>query len=113
MEPKVSVIVPVYNAEQTLRKCVESLIFGLYRNIEVILVEDCSSDNSWALCQLLCEEFQSVRCVRNESNSGVSCTRNYGISLATGEYLCFVDSDDWVSGRYVSRLVTQTITPTA
>ena len=105
MEPKASIIVPVYKAEKELRKCVESLIFGAYHNLEIILVEDCSPDGSWKQCQILAEEFPEVRCVRNEKNSGVSYTRNRGISLAEGEYICFVDSDDWVSGNYVSRLV--------
>ncbi|MCF2652697.1 DUF1919 domain-containing protein [Anaeromassilibacillus senegalensis] len=105
MEPKVSIIVPVYKAEKALRKCVESLVFGAYHNLEVILVEDCSPDGSWAQCQILAEEFPAVRCVRNEKNSGVSHTRNRGIALASGEYICFVDSDDWASGKYVSRLI--------
>lgn len=105
MEPKVSIVVPVYEAEKELRKCVESLVFGSYRNLEVILVEDCSQDGSWEQCRILAEEFPSVHCVRNEKNSGVSYTRNRGLSMASGEYICFVDSDDWVSGQYVSRLV--------
>lgn len=105
MEPKVSVIVPVYQAGKTLEKCVESLIFGSYRNLEVILVEDCSTDDSWALCQKLSEAFGNVRCVRNSENRGVSYTRNRGAAMADGAYICFVDSDDWVSGNYVNRLV--------
>lgn len=105
MEPKVSIVVPVYKAEKELRKCVESLVFGSYRNLEVILVEDRSPDGSWEQCRILAEEFPAVRCVRNEKNSGVSYTRNRGISMASGEYICFVDSDDWVSGHYVSHLI--------
>lgn len=105
MEPKVSIVVPVYEAEKELRKCVESLVFGSYRNLEVILVEDCSQDGSWEQCRILAEEFPSVHCVRNEKNSGVSYTRNRGLSMASGEYICFVDSDDWVSGQYVSRII--------
>ena len=105
MEPKVSVIVPVYKAEKELRKCVESLVFGSYRNLEVILVEDCSPDDSWAQCRILAEAFPVVRCVCNEKNSGVSYTRNRGLSMASGEYICFVDSDDWVSGHYIGHLI--------
>lgn len=105
MEPKVSIIVPVYRAEKELRKCVESLVYGSYRNLEIILVEDCSPDGSWEQCRILAEEFPCVSCVRNEKNSGVSCTRNRGIAMATGAYICFVDSDDWVSGHYVRRLI--------
>lgn len=106
MEQKVSVIVPVYRAEKTLRRCVESLVLGQERGIEVILVEDCSPDNSWAACCELAQEFSNVRCIRNEQNSGVSFTRNAGLAAARGEYILFVDSDDWVSERYVRELLT-------
>ena len=57
MNPKASIIIPVYNAEKTLRRCVESIVLGLERNIEVVLCEDCSADNSWALCCQLAEEL--------------------------------------------------------
>lgn len=101
----VSVIIPVYNAEKTLRKCVESIVFGAYRNVEVILVEDRSADESWTLCQKLAQQFDNVRVLRNDRNRGVSYTRNRGLEAATGEYICFVDSDDWVSGSYVWELL--------
>lgn len=100
-----SVIIPVYNAEKTLRRCVESVVLGTERNLEVILVEDCGKDNSWGVCQELEGEFPNVTAVRNEHNSGVSATRNHGLELAQGEYILFVDSDDWVSGAYASRLI--------
>lgn len=100
-----SVIIPVYNAEKTLRRCVESLVLGQERNIEVILSEDCSKDGSWALCQELAEEFPNVRCIRNARNSGVSHTRNRALGAAQGEYILFVDSDDWVSEQYAARLL--------
>ena len=103
--PKVSVIVPVFNAEKTLRKCVESIIFGKEKDIEVILVEDYSKDNSWDLCLLLSKEYPQVKCLRNECNSGVSHTRNRGLYAATGQYIMFVDSDDWVSGDYARLLI--------
>lgn len=105
MACKASVIVPIYNAEKTLRRCVESVVLGQERDIEVILVDDCSKDRSWELCQKLAQEFSNVTSVQNERNSGVSFTRNRGLELAQGNYVLFVDSDDWVSGRYVSRLV--------
>ena len=100
----VSVIIPVYNAEKTLRKCVESIVFGAYRNVEVILVEDRSADESWTLCQKLAQQFDNVRVLRNDRNRGVSYTRNRGLEAATGEYICFVDSDDWVSAQYIGAL---------
>lgn len=100
-----SVIIPVYNAEKTLRKCVESLHYGDERNIEIILIDDCSKDNSWDLCVTLSKEFLNVRCYQNEKNSGVSYTRNHGLEVATAPYVLFVDSDDWVSSRYASKLL--------
>lgn len=105
MDSAVSIIIPVYNAEKTLRRCVESLVYGSKKNIEIILVEDCSKDNSWILCQQLQEEFKNVLCVQNEQNRGVSYTRNHGLDMASGPYIMFVDSDDWVSQNFVSKLL--------
>ena len=105
MDYKASVIIPVYNAEKTLRRCVESVVLGQERNIEVILVDDCSIDHSWELCLELAQEFQNVTAVQNERNSGASFTRNCGLELVRGDYILFVDSDDWVSKRYVRTLL--------
>lgn len=104
MSYKVSVVIPVYKAENTIRRCVESLVYGKERNIEVILVDDCSPDESWKVCQELDEEFPNVKSIRNEVNSGVSFTRNHGLAAVSGKYIAFVDSDDWVSGNYVHEL---------
>lgn len=106
MPCKASVIVPVYHAETTLRRCVESIVLGQERDIEVILVEDCSKDRSWNVCQELAQEFSNVIAVQNERNSGVSFTRNRGLELAQGSYVLFVDSDDWVSDKYARGLLS-------
>ena len=105
MEYKASIIIPVFNAEKTLRRCVESLALGLEKNIEIIMVDDCSVDDSWTVCCELKEEFNIVEIFKNEQNSGVSYTRNRGLEVARGKYVLFVDSDDWVSGKYVRDLV--------
>lgn len=105
MAYKASVIIPVYNAEKTLRRCIESVVLGQEKNIEVILVDDCSKDHSKELCLELAQEFPGVTVVQNERNSGVSFTRNRGLELAQGDYVLFVDSDDWVSERYVRTLL--------
>ena len=102
---KASCIIPVYNAEDTLRRCVESILYGKERDIEIILIDDCSKDGSWNLCQSLSREYSNVISVQNERNSGVSYTRNHGLSLAHGEYIFFVDSDDWVSADYTAALL--------
>lgn len=102
---KASVIIPVHNAEKTIRRCVESLIFGTERDIELILVEDHSDDGSWELCRMLEQEFPRVRAFRNIDGKRVSSTRNLGLKKAEGKYVFFVDSDDWVSGRFVESLL--------
>lgn len=100
----ISIIIPVYNAEATLRKCVESIVYGEERSVEVILVEDCSKDNSWELCVELEQEFSQVKCYKNDKNRGVSYSRNLGLEKASGKYILFVDSDDWVSGHYIKKM---------
>lgn len=102
--PKISIIVPVYRAEKTLRHCVETIVFGMEKDVEVILVEDCSNDGSWPLCQKLAEEYSQVMCFQNDRNRGVSYTRNRGLDVATGRYVMFVDSDDWVTESYAKQL---------
>ena len=102
---KISIIIPVYNAATTIEKCVDSIIENNYKDIEVILVEDCSKDNSWDVCKKLSEKYNNVKILRNEKNQGVSYTRNQGLKLASGEYTMFVDSDDWVDNSYFSEFM--------
>lgn len=92
---KISIIVPIYNVEKYLKKCIESLINQTYRNIEIILVDDESPDN----CPLLCEEYKNKDSrikVIHKKNGGLSDARNKGLEEATGEYILFVDSDDYI-----------------
>ena len=96
----ISVVVPVYNASNTIERCVDSIISNSYNNLEVILVEDCSVDDSLDKCKFLSEKYPNVRYIHNEVNRGVSYTRNRGIYEATGKYTMFVDSDDWIDSDY-------------
>ena len=105
MNPKVSIVIPVYNAERTVKKTVESLVYGEEKDIEIILVEDCSKDESWKICQELSNRYSNVYCYQNDKNRGVSYTRNCGLEKVRSEYVLLVDSDDWVSGRYVKELL--------
>lgn len=105
MNRKVSIIVPVYRAADTVERCVSSLVNGDYPDLEILLIEDCSPDDSWAVCQRLADTYPCVRAFRNEKNSGPSATRNRGLEEMTGQYLMFVDSDDWVEPNYVSAFV--------
>lgn len=100
--PKVSVIIPVYKAERTLERCVDSIANGSYKAIEIILIEDCSPDSSWEICKKLNQKYSFVRIFRNSENHGVSYTRNHGLQVANGKYIMFVDSDDWVDSNYVN-----------
>lgn len=93
--PAVSIIVPVYRAERTIGRCVDSLLNQTLRNIEIILVDDGSPDGSGAIIDEYAKRDSRVR-VLHEKNSGVGTARNFGMSSSTGEYVGFVDADDWV-----------------
>lgn len=92
---KISIIVPVYNVEQYLEKCVESLIRQSYHNLEIILVNDGSTDTSAKLCDFLSKKDDRIKVIHKE-NGGLSDARNHGVNAASGEYIGFVDSDDYI-----------------
>lgn len=98
---KVSVIIPVYNAADTIERCVNSILQKKRNDVEVILVEDCSSDKSLTVCKMLEEKYNNIKCYSNSKNRGVSYTRNKGLRNANGKYIMFVDSDDWVDPEYL------------
>jgi len=91
----VSVIIPVYNAEKYLSKCIESIINQTYKNIEIILINDGSTDNSSNICDAYISKDNRIKVIHKQ-NEGVSTARNLGIEEAKGEYISFVDSDDWL-----------------
>jgi len=105
----ISIIVPVYNAEKYLKQCVDSLINQTYNNLEIILLDDGSTDNSPALCDEYAKNDNRIKVV-HKSNSGVSDTRNKGIEIALGEYIGFVDSDDWLEPDAYEFLLNNAIT---
>ncbi|MGE8593297.1 glycosyltransferase family 2 protein [Bifidobacterium hominis] len=96
MWQKVSIIVPVYNVERYLKRCIDSLIKQSYPNIEIILVDDGSTDNSFSFCKEYALKDSRIR-VFHKENEGLGLTRNYGIERALGEYVTFVDSDDYLT----------------
>lgn len=102
---KVSIIVPVYNTEKYVDKCLNSLLKQRYRNIEIIVINDGSSDKSLEVVKRIAEQNSDVIKVIDCSNHGVSYARNYGIRVASGEFITFVDSDDWVDMHYLENLV--------
>ena len=93
---KVSVIVPIYNVEQYLAKCIESLIHQSYKNLEILLVNDGSTDKSQSVMEEYALKDERIVCL-NKENGGLSDARNYGMKFASGEYCMFVDSDDWLA----------------
>lgn len=95
MEEKISVIIPVYQVEVFLKKCVDSVLEQTYRNIEIILVDDGSKDKCPQICDEYVRKDKRVKVIHKE-NGGLSDARNIGIENATGKYLFFIDSDDWV-----------------
>ena len=100
--PLFSVIVPVYNAAKTVERCVRSLVASGGEDLQIILIEDSSKDDSWAVCQRLAAKYPTVTALHNEHNSGVSFARNRGLDAATGTYLLFCDSDDYWEVSYVA-----------
>lgn len=94
-EMKISVIIPVYNIEKFIERCVNSIINQTYKNLEIILVDDGSTDNSGKICDEFAKKDSRI-IVIHKSNKGLSDTRNIGIEKATGDYLSFIDGDDWI-----------------
>lgn len=94
--PLISIIVPVYNVEKYIERCVDSILAQSYRNLEVILVDDGSPDRCPEICDRYGLQDKRVK-VLHQSNAGLSAARNAGIDIASGDYLGFVDSDDWIS----------------
>ena len=99
----VSLIIPVYNVEQYLKQCLESVKNQIYPNIEVILVNDGSTDNSLSICRYYAQETGWI--LVNQENSGLSAARNAGINQSTGEYIAFLDSDDWIAPDFIQNMI--------
>lgn len=103
--PLVSVVVPVFNVAPYIQRCVDSLVSQTYSNIEIILVDDGSKDDSPQLCDVCADKDYRIKVI-HKKNGGLSDARNVGIEAASGEYLSFVDSDDIVHPEFIMKLVT-------
>jgi glycosyltransferase involved in cell wall biosynthesis len=99
----ISIVIPIYNAEGSLRKCVDSVLGQTYSNYELILVNDGSTDNSAEICMSF-KDNPKISVV-NQQNSGVSSARNNGISKSKGDFVCFIDSDDWVEPTFLESFI--------
>ena len=103
MKERISVVVPVYNVEKYLEKCVNSIVNQTYKNLEIILVDDGATDNSGKLCDELAKIDNRIK-VYHKENGGLSDARNYGVERATGDYIGFVDSDDYIDAEMYEKL---------
>jgi glycosyltransferase involved in cell wall biosynthesis len=98
--PKISIIIPVYNAHDTLERCIQSLLEQSMKDIEFIFIDDCSTDNSVEILKSQTAQDQRCLLLQNEKNHGVAYTRKRGIDVAQGMYIFYCDADDYVSPRY-------------
>ena len=102
---KISVLVPIYNAEKYIEKCLDSIVNQTYENIEIVLIEDGSTDNSLEIIKEYSKQDKRIKII-SIKNNGVADARNKALENATGDYVTFVDSDDYVEKDYVETLYT-------
>ena len=106
--PLISVVIPVYNAEKYLKECVDSVLAQTYSNYEILLIDDGSADNSPEICDRYAESNSKIKVI-HQKNSGVAEARNNGIREAKGEYIAFLDCDDWWEKEFLEKLVSYTL----
>ena len=96
----ISVVIPMYNSEKSIDRCIKSIINQSYKNIEIIVIDDGSTDNSKKICEKLAMKDSRIK-VLTQTNSGAATARNNGMKEAKGKYLCFIDSDDWIESKMI------------
>lgn len=106
-KPQISIIIPIYNVEEFLPQCLDSIVNQTYHNLEIILIDDGSSDNCGVICDKYAEKDERIVVIHKE-NGGVNTARNIGIQKATGEWIAFVDSDDWCELDYYEKMIDST-----
>lgn len=97
----VSIIIPIYNSQKYLRQCINSCLHQSYDDLEIILINDASKDDSLKICQTYCESDTRIRLIDNSINEGVEMSRYHGLQSAKGEYVMFIDSDDWLCDKKI------------
>lgn len=103
---KISIIVPIYNAENHLEKCIKSILTQTVEDLELILVDDGSKDNSLSICKAYANKDSRIKVI-HQKNAGVSAARNHGIEVAEGDFIGFVDSDDWIDAHMYEILLEE------
>ena len=101
--PLISVVVPIYNVEQYLERCIDSILHQTYEHLEIILVDDGSPDNSGAICDSYLSLDQRIKVI-HKRNGGLSDARNAGLEMASGEFIAFIDSDDTIMPEMIEKL---------
>ena len=104
---KISVIVPCYNVEKYVAKCLDSIINQTYKDLEIIVVEDCSKDNTYEILKEYEKKDKRIKLIKNKKNGGLSFSRNAGIKASTGDYLSFIDSDDYIDLNFYELMINE------
>ena len=107
--PMVSIIVPVYNVEKYIQECIDSILAQTFVNFECILVIDCSPDNCLSICNEYAKRDKRIKVINNESNIGASLSRKAGLDASIGNYILFVDSDDWIELSTIEKMYQKAI----
>ena len=107
MKNGITVIVPCYNVEKYIEKCIQSLISQTYSNLEIILVDDCSTDNTWKIIEKYAKKYKNIKCIKNDKNSGAGFSRNKALKEAKYNYISFIDSDDYIESNYYESMMKQ------
>jgi glycosyltransferase involved in cell wall biosynthesis len=106
--PKISIIIPVYNVEKYIQKCINSVFLQTFADFECILIDDGSSDNSGKICDEYAKKDERIKVI-HQKNGGASCARNAGLDVAQGEWITFIDGDDWADENYLEQMYNNAI----
>ncbi len=109
MDKSISIIIPVYNVQKHLKKCLESVCNQTYKNLEIICVDDCSTDNSLNILKEYAQKDQRIKIIQRSGNGGQAAARQTGIDEAFGDYIGFVDSDDWIDPDYYKKMLERAL----
>ena len=107
MTPKVSIIVPIYNAGKFLEKCLDTLVNQTLKDIEIILIDDGSTDDSLNVIKNYAKKYNNIKYTSKE-NEGQAIARNIGIQMSSGEFITFIDSDDYIEENYIEKMILNT-----
>ena len=107
MQDLISIIIPVYNVEKYLRQCLDSIVNQTYTNLEIICINDKSTDNSAEILEEFLQKDERIKVINNKENVGSAISRNYGLDIAAGKYIAFVDSDDYIDEKYIESMLNK------